>query len=70
MGKVIQWELSQKLKFDHTNKLYMRTLASVLENETHKLQWDFDIQTDYLDSARRPDLKKKNLQANHSVKVK
>ena len=28
----------------------------VLENETHKLLWDFDIQTDYLTSTRRPDL--------------
>ena len=30
--------------------------APVLENDTHKLQWDFDIQTDHLISARRPDL--------------
>ena len=29
--------------------------ASVLENETHKLHRDFDIQTDHLISARRPD---------------
>ena len=28
----------------------------VLENETHKLQWDFDIQTDHQISSRRPDL--------------
>ena len=28
----------------------------VLENDTHKLLCDFDIQTDYLISARRPDL--------------
>ena len=25
-------------------------------NDTHKLLWDFDIQTDHLISARRPDL--------------
>ena len=34
----------------------MHNTASVLENETHKLLWDFDIQTDHLISARRPDL--------------
>ena len=34
----------------------MHNPASVLENETHKLFWDFEIQTDYLISARRPDL--------------
>ena len=41
--------------------------APVLENDTHKLLWDFDIHTDHLISARRPDLiiinnKKENLQ--------
>ena len=28
----------------------------VLENNAHKLLWDFDIHTDHLISARRPDL--------------
>ena len=30
--------------------------APVLENDTRKLLWDFDIQTDHLISARRPNL--------------
>ena len=30
--------------------------APVLENDTHKLLWDFNIQTDQLIPARRPDL--------------
>ena len=34
----------------------MHNPASVLQNDTHKLLWDFDIQTDHLISARRPDL--------------
>ena len=34
----------------------MHNPASVLENDTHKLLWDFDIHTDHLISARRPDL--------------
>ena len=28
----------------------------VLENDTYKLLWDFDIRTDHQISARRPDL--------------
>ena len=44
VGKVIHWELCKKLKFDHTNKWYMHNPESVLENETHKLRWDFEIQ--------------------------
>ena len=34
----------------------MHNPAAVLENDTHKLRWDFDIQPDHLISARRPDL--------------
>ena len=34
----------------------MHDPAPVLENDTHKLLWDFDVQTDHLISARRPDL--------------
>ena len=56
VGKVIHYELCKKFKFDHTNKWYMHNPTSVLENDTHTLLWDFDIQTDHLNSARRPDL--------------
>ena len=34
----------------------MHNPAPVLENDSHKLLWDFNIQTDPLISARRPDL--------------
>ena len=34
----------------------MHKAESVLENETHKIPRDFQIQTDHLISARRPDL--------------
>ena len=56
VGKVIYWEMCKKFKFDHTNKWYMHNPVSVLENDTHKHLWDFDIQTDNLISARQPDL--------------
>ena len=41
--------------------------ALVLENDAHKLLWDFDIHTDHLILARKPDLaiinnEKENLQ--------
>ena len=56
VGKVIHWEMCKKFKFDHTKKWYMHNPAPVLENDTHKLLWDFNIQTDHLIPARRPDL--------------
>ena len=33
----------------------MHNPTPVLEKDIHKLLWDFDIQTDHLISARRPD---------------
>ena len=56
LGKMIHWKLSKKFKFDHMNKWYMSNPASIPENETYKLQWDFVMQTDHLISARRLDL--------------
>ena len=56
VGKVIHWEMCKKFKFDNTNKWYMHKPASVLENNTRKLLWYFDIQTDHLISTRRPHL--------------
>ena len=43
VGKVIHWELCKKLKFDHTTKWYMHKSESFLENEMHKILWDFDF---------------------------
>ena len=63
MGKVNFWGMFKKFKFDHTNSWYMYNPAYVLENDTHKLLWDFDIHVDHLISARRPDfiiINKKN----------
>ena len=48
--------MCKKLKFDHTNKWYIHNTAPALENNTHKLLWDFDIHTDHLILARRLDL--------------
>ena len=63
VGKVIHREISKKFKFDHTNKWYIHNPAPVLENDLHKLLWDFNIQTVHLIPARRPDsTKKENLQ--------
>ena len=56
----IRWQgdpqkIVQKIAVDHTNKWYVHNPASVLEKETQKLLWDFEIQTDRQISARWPD---------------
>ena len=69
--------MCKKFKFDHTNNP-----APVRENDTHELLWDFDIHTDHIISARRPNLivinKKRGtgkivgftLPADHRIKLK
>ena len=80
---MIHWDMCKKFEFDHMNKWYMHNPALVLENDTHKLLWDFDIKMDHLISANRPDLIKINkkkmrickivdftVPADHSIKLK
>ena len=55
-GKVVQLELCKKLECHRTTKYYMLKSESVLEKETHKILRNFEIQTDPLIPARRPDL--------------
>ena len=45
----------KNLKVDHMNKCYMHNTEPILDNETHKILSDFDIQTDQLASAKRPE---------------
>ena len=54
--QVIHWKMCEKFKYDHTNKWYVHNPATVLENNTHKLLWNFGIHTDHVISARGPDL--------------
>ena len=82
VGKGIPWEICKKFKFDHIDKWYIHNPAPVLENATHKLLWDFNIQMDHVIPARRPDLiiinKKKRtckivdfaVPADHRIKLK
>ena len=79
-GKVNGKGLCKEFKFDYTNKWYKHNPESILENETHKIFWDFEIQTNHLISARRPNLeivkkKKKRIVdftelADHRLKLK
>ena len=48
VSKVIHWKLFKKSKFDYMNEWYMYKPESILENETHKILWDFQIQKEHL----------------------
>ena len=42
---MIHWELCKKLEYDHTNKEYMHKPLYILENDTNKIIWDFEVET-------------------------
>ena len=46
----------QKFEFDLSNRWYLPNLESLQENKMDKFLWDFEIKTDHLISARRPNL--------------
>ena len=55
MGKVINWELCKRFKFDITTEWHIHKPESVREKETHEILWDFERQTDQPITARRQD---------------
>ena len=48
-------ELCKWLKFDHADKWYTHKPESVLEKETHKILWSFEIRMDHRIPTSRPD---------------
>ena len=78
------WEDSSEWQSANAGVKKSQEIAPVLENDSHKLLWDFNIQTDHLIPARRPDLiiinkkKKKRtckivdfaVPADHRIKLK
>ena len=80
---IIWWEriCARGLKFDITIKWYMYKSKSVVENETYKILYDFDIQTDLrnLGHKTRPSVDKPErkcrlvdfaVPVDHRVKIK
>ena len=49
----------------------MRKSQSFLENETHKILWHFEIQTDHLTPTRRPEQKiiKKKIEEKRTCRI-
>ena len=55
VGKVVDWESYNTVKFGHADKKYTHNPEPVLENEKHKILWGLEIQMDHHITARRQD---------------
>ena len=56
MGKRIHWDVCKKNKIQVKEKWYEHEPAPVTENEQCTILWDFNVQTDHVIEARRPDM--------------
>ena len=56
VAAAVHWSICKKYSLPHTEKWYDHRAEPVVENEQVKLLWDFNIQTDKVIEARRPDL--------------
>ena len=52
----IHWALCGKYGFDRSEQWWQHKVKTVLENETSKILWDFNIYTDRAIHHRRPDI--------------
>ena len=56
LGKIVHWKLPRKCNFEAGDKWYVHEPESVLENEDYKILLDFNIQTDHVIEAQKPNL--------------
>mgnify|MGYP001794065188 FL=1 len=56
VAAAVHWSICKKHGLPHTEKWYDHRAEPVIENEKVKLLWDFNVQTDKVIEARRPDL--------------
>ena len=56
MGKTVHWDICRKKGFNVPEKWYKHKPLSCTENESFKILWTFNIQTDNIIERRRPDM--------------
>ena len=56
VGKKVHWEVSKRCGFDVAEKWYKHEPDAVSENNDFHILWDFEVQTDHVIEARRPDM--------------
>ena len=56
VAKALHWKICKEYDLPSTEKWYNHIPDKVLENEKIKILWDYDVRTDHVIQARRPDL--------------
>jgi hypothetical protein len=56
VATAVHWSLAKKFGFPASDQWYQHRVEPSMENEKAKLLWDFNIYTDHVIEARRPDI--------------
>ena len=56
VSQLVHWNLCRRYRIQHTRNWYEHNAEKVTENEKAKILWEFNIQTDHVIQARRPDI--------------
>ena len=56
MAKYIHWLLCGKYNIDRRDNWWKHSPDSIVENDSVKILWDFNIFVDHMIYARRPDI--------------
>lgn len=56
VATAVHWCLAKKHGLQHSDQWYQHIAEPVIENDRVKLLWDFNVYTDHLIHARRPDI--------------
>ena len=56
MGKIVHWDIYRKIGFNFPEKWYKHKPLSCTENESFKIVWNFNIQTDNIVEHKRLDM--------------
>lgn len=56
VATMVHWELCKQHGLHHSQKWYEHRADAVMENDNVKILWDFNVRTDRVIEARRPDI--------------
>ena len=56
VAKALHWKISKEYNIPCSEKWYNHVPEKVIENDKAKLLWDYDVRTDHVIQARRPDI--------------
>ena len=66
VAQLVHWNLCRRYGVQHAKNWYEHNAEKVIENDRAKILWDFNIQTDHVIQARRPDIVVKDKELDHT----